>query len=370
MGGASSLIKNMNKILLMITGESFRDGGQNSRKKDTNISLDTQLLATDTHLKFMSSITNKYNIDFDVQILSYKTKFQDKLIEKYAKHNTTYKFYDKYYRDRTQLTNSNKIENIQEKYIGVLVIRPDMFLKDYFIDMFNPFVEKIFYISVCFLYYHTCKNKAPRINDTSIYIPSKYFQKIYYDIGIKLYHESIADYLGHGLSLSDFDFWLHSLHDSDSAKDYNPLFYLVSRPINKVWHSYSYEIDNEKFLPELVYKKFNYPDWDIKDNIKSKHNFDELLKDHLWEWWHQDPNKFAKFIDLIQIDTSITNTIVNTEPIRHKDETFWQLYDNQKLVFFDNDKKPTAILYKYDNNHFIGGSIDKNFKFILRRLIS
>lgn len=370
MGRISGAFKNMNnKILLIISGESFRDGGQNSRKKDTQASLETQLLATDSHIKFIENIQNKYDISFDIQIISYQSKFQDQLIKKYEKYNLTYNFYDTYFRDRTQLTNSKKIDNLHQKYLGVLVIRPDMFLKDYFTSIFNPFVEKIHYISVCFLYHHICKNNIPRINDTSIYIPHKYFKNIYYDIGIKLYHESIVDYLGHGLSLNDFDFWLHSLHDSDSAKDYNPVCYLVSRPRNKIWHSYSYEIDNKTFLPELAYKKFDYPDWNITDNIKSKHNFDELSQDNLWEWWHQDPNKFSKFIDLITIDTNITNKIVKTEPIRHKDETFWQLYENQKLVFYNQNKTPTAILYKNDNNHFIGGSIDKNFKFVVRKLL-
>lgn len=358
-----------NKILLIISGECFRDGGQNSRQKDTTESLKYQFLATSSHIKFIEYIQNKYNINVDIQILSYHSKYENELIKQYEKYNLTYKFYNKYFSDRTQLTNSYKIDNIEQKYMGILVIRPDMYLKDYFMEIFNPFVDKIYYISVCFLKHHLCIGNVPRINDTSIYIPFQYFSQIYYDIGIKLYHESILDYISHGLSLQNFDFWLHTLHDSDSAKDYNPASYLVSRPYNKIWHSYGYEINNLNFLPKLVYKKFNYSDWSIFNNIND-HDMMQIDVDHnnVWEWWHQEPNELLRFINLINIDTNINNKFITTTPTRHQDETFWNLFDNQKLIFYNTNKIPTSILYRNDN-YFIGGSIDHNYKFILRKLI-
>lgn len=359
-----------NKLLLIISGEAFREGGQGSRKKDTEKSIESQTLASESHVKFIKNLYDKYKISCDVQLLSYGSKYENILIEKYNPYNLTYHFNNKYHRDRTTLTNANKIDNIHNKYLGILVIRPDMYLKQYFIDKFNPFIEQVNYISVCFLYYHVCHKNIPRINDASIFIPNKYFSQIYYDIGIKLYHEAIADYLGHGMTLNDFNFLLPTLHDSDSAKDYNPFFYLVSRHQNLVWHSYGYEINNLSFLPELTYKKYDYPDWNVKNNIKHEQNYNDIEYNKLWEWWHQNPNKFFEFINLIKIDTNLNNTdYISTIPQRHSDESYWRLEDDTKLTFYDNLHNPTAILYRNSDKEFIGGSIKHNYKFMLRKLL-
>ena len=39
------------------------------------------------------------------------------------------------------------------------------------------------------------------------------------------------------LTYNDLDTMINTYHDSDSFKDYNPLYYIVNRPESKIWHS-------------------------------------------------------------------------------------------------------------------------------------
>ena len=39
------------------------------------------------------------------------------------------------------------------------------------------------------------------------------------------------------LTYEDLGTIINTYHDSDSSKDYNPLYYIVNRPENIIWHS-------------------------------------------------------------------------------------------------------------------------------------
>jgi hypothetical protein len=363
-----------NRLLLIIAGESFREGGQGSRSKDTPKSLTSQLLACDSHIKFIEHLKNKYNIDVDIQLISYHTKYKKELIEKYNQYNLQYKFYDQYYGDRTQLINSWKLEDIDKSYDSILAIRPDMFLKDFFLDAFNPYAVKVLYPSICFIGMDRIGN-IPRVNDTMIFIPKKYFKLIYYLIGLKVYHEAIRDYINHSnriakpLTLSnDFDFFLNTLHDSDSAKDYNPIYYLVSRPQNKKWHSYGYEIRDIDFLPMETSKNYTFSDWSIIDNLGDIQYHQIKNMENTWEWWHDDGG-YNKFINLIDLNFKLNNNYNIVNPTRCHLETYWSLKDNYKLYFYDKNKIITSILFKKNEYEFAGKSMVSNAKFYLKKKV-
>ena len=111
----------MTKLLLIIAGECFREGTQDSRLKDTDISVANQLKATESHLSFIEHLKNKYNIITDVQLISYVSEHENILIDKYNEYNLRYKFYDTYHKDRTQLVNSDKIDKIEEEYDSIFL---------------------------------------------------------------------------------------------------------------------------------------------------------------------------------------------------------------------------------------------------------
>lgn len=367
-----------NKLLLIIVGECFREGGQYSRLKDTDISVTNQLKATESHLSFIEYLKNKYGITTDIQLISYISKYENILINQYNKYNLQYKFYDKYFVDRTTLVNSTKIENIAKEYDSILVIRPDMYLKPFFLDIFDPYATKICYPSVC--YVDRGKHRIqqyPRVNDTMVFIPKNYFDIAYYTIGIKLYHEAILDYVTHSQSINkplhlhtDFDFFLKTPHDSDSSKDYNPIYYLISRPETKKWYSYGYEIREIDFLPiETNNILYNFPDWNFLDNNISHKQYNEIQNpDKLWEWWDIS-NGSKKFIDIIELDfENKMENLCRVTPTRCEHESYWLLKDDYKLYFYDKHKKITSILYKKNNLEFTGPSMISNHSFCLKKI--
>ena len=115
-------------------------------------------------------------------------------------------------------------------------MRIDLFLKDKFFEIFNPYSDKILFPSVCFKPTHKC-GLHPRVNDTMMFIPKKYFnfiKKFNIKTSVKntrgLSHNSWHDLIVlHKLSYDDLDMMLNTYHDSDSAKDFNPIYYIVNR---------------------------------------------------------------------------------------------------------------------------------------------
>jgi hypothetical protein len=71
-------------------------------------------------------------------------------------------------------------------------------------------------------------NNNPRVSDIIIHIPNKYFSKVF---GEPIVHDMWYNLTKKGLSKKDMNIMLNKYHDSDSAKDYNPLYYIVNRPI-------------------------------------------------------------------------------------------------------------------------------------------
>jgi hypothetical protein len=60
-------------------GESFRSGSQNSRIRGMDESYDEQIQACKTHIKFIEHL----QLNIDVCISSYTTKFDDELLQIY-----------------------------------------------------------------------------------------------------------------------------------------------------------------------------------------------------------------------------------------------------------------------------------------------
>jgi hypothetical protein len=83
-----------------------------------------------------------------------------------------------------------------------------------------------------------------------IFIPSTYFYL--FNLNIYLNHDAWFTYkTDYNLTNNDMDFILDTYHDSDTFKDFNPLYYMVSRPENQKWHSENFVIDRNLFSTNL-----------------------------------------------------------------------------------------------------------------------
>ena len=107
-------------------------------------------------------------------------------------------------------------------------MRIDLFLKDKFIEIFNVDNDKILFPSICFKPYHKVVIH-PRINDMMVCIPKKYID-FYKQNEVSLCHDTWYSLVqNHNFKYNQLDTMLNTYHDSDSSKDYNPIYYIVNR---------------------------------------------------------------------------------------------------------------------------------------------
>ena len=150
---------------IILYGESFRLGGQGNRNTGSDESYNEQIKAANSHISFIKYLNSK-NINVDVYISSYATKFTNDLIDIYKDVLIGHDFY--------------------ENLIG-------------------------------------------QGNSIIIFIPIKYYkylQFLHFGDG----HGQWAYLINNtDLKYDDLDTMLSTFHDSDSAKDFNPIYYIVNR---------------------------------------------------------------------------------------------------------------------------------------------
>ena len=144
---------------------------------------------------------------------------------------------------KKDIRNTNKIKDI-DKYDFILYVRIDLFLKEHFMETFNPSINMILFPTICWRVLYKCESN-PRINDTLLFVPKKYYT---YINKIVICHEAWHLLMNQTeLTYNDLDTMIHTYHDSDSFKDYNPLYYIVNRPETKVFHSEGHVFDKHNF---------------------------------------------------------------------------------------------------------------------------
>ena len=246
------IIEKKNNGLVLFIGESFRTGSQYSRIIGENNSYNEQIKGSNTHIEFIENLITKFNLNsISVFVSTYHTQFTDELLKIYDK----YLINNKIYNDRIGLNNlfNNSLKEIKDinKYDFIMYIRIDLYLKPFFMDIFNPTINKILFPSICYLPHHKAFDD-PRVNDTMLFIPNKYYN---YIKNIQLGHDTwyilIKDT---NLKYDDLDVILNTYHDSDSEKDFNPIYYIVNRIENKTFHSKNYIFDKNKKDPILDFK--------------------------------------------------------------------------------------------------------------------
>jgi len=227
--------------LIVFLGGSFRLGGQGTTSIGTNESYDEQIKACKSHIEFIKDLLERKNYKPSVYVSSYTTKYNESLFNIYSDYLVGFDLYDTFIGFNGLLHNTvNRIKDIN-KYEFIAFIRIDLFLKSKFLEIFNPGYpewNKILFPTICW-YQHSIVDGYPRVNDMMIYLPKRYFKYAKYFIydhhnGHDLWANLVR---GTDLTNSDLGVMIDTYHDSDSAKDYNPLYYIVNRPICLTNHS-------------------------------------------------------------------------------------------------------------------------------------
>jgi len=131
-------------------------------------------------------------------------------------------------------------------------MRIDLQLKEYFSKIFNPLWNKILFPSICFKPFHETDMGHPRVNDTILFFPKKYFNYLtLFLIGHNLWEDFI---LNTDLTYEDLDTMLDTYHDSDSQKDWNPIYRIVNRPETSIY-SIKDTFDKYSYYPSSMKTK-------------------------------------------------------------------------------------------------------------------
>jgi len=232
------------RILLIFLGESFRLGGQYNRNRGTAESYEDQMKACHSHCEFIKHLSQKNPENkVDVFLASYTTQYYQDLRKVYEPYLVGETIYDDVI-GYNQLFHK-AIQNINVDTYDILVtIRIDIFLKEQFFNVFNTSWNTINFTFNT--WYKMKSGEYPRVADLIYYIPKKYFD---YLNNIMLCHESWEILMKHSnLTSNDLDFMINTYHDSDSAKDYNPLYYIVNRTENCEWHTSGEIFNKNEFI--------------------------------------------------------------------------------------------------------------------------
>lgn len=214
------------KGLIILLGESFRQGNQGTRIRGTKESYEDQIKACNSHILLIKHLENIYKTKISVYVSTYKTQYTDELLKIYNEYIIGNIIYDNVIGINNLFNNSiSNIQNI-ESYNFIFVNRIDLFFKDYFLEVFNPNWTTIRFPTICFIPHHKC-GTHPRVNDMMLFIPKKYYKYIH---NIHICHESWYNIIKNtDLKYDDMDTMLNTYHDSDSFKDLNPIYRIVNR---------------------------------------------------------------------------------------------------------------------------------------------
>lgn len=178
-------------------------------------------------------------------ILSYTTKFQNDLSNVYSKYLLSSTYHETAMGMQNLIEYSlNDIQKIQKEYDFILFMRIDLYLKDKFTQLFDSKWDKILFPSICFKPHHIILGH-PRVNDVMTFFPKKYFN---YINCTKFCHDAWYFFMNEtDLTYDDIDTMIETFNDSDSAKDFNPMYFIVNRPECQRFHTEG-EIFNKYLL--------------------------------------------------------------------------------------------------------------------------
>lgn len=253
------------KCLIVLVGESFRLGGQNSRNIGSDESFHGQMEASHSHLEFVNAIKSKFGMSSDILLNTYTTKFDAQLVKKYSENdlgggalrtnfNPSQMGRQEIFNQSCELV-ADKLHDVE----FVQFIRVDLILKRTLMDLFYPDCDRVLWPSACFFGWHK-HDGCPRVSDTMLYVPKKHFSLIE-NKEIWFGHEGWSR-LKHKIGSQNQGLLLGTLHDSDSAKDWNPIYWISGRPRNQIWASCNYRIDED-----LAISRVNMGKWEVCDRL-------------------------------------------------------------------------------------------------------
>jgi hypothetical protein len=302
------------KCLFIITGDTFRFGPQRSPNRGNKESISTQYLSIKSHLDFSKTLQDKFNITADIFLNIYKlTDFYDrKILEWYGNKVKFVKWHPKRLKNEHALIydtinqlrsffpnwiykffNINKINLNNYKFI--IFLKPEIYLKKYFIKKFTINNSKVIYAHLDSAYKFnnwngygfsafTSSPDIPYVNHIITYCPKRFYDLL---IKNKVWHwHNSSDLLLKYVKRKNIDFFVNTFHLCCTSLDWNPIYSLVNRKekLKHISPNLKYN-----FLKNKIYEKSTMKEY---KNILYKDTIRENLKE-IPPYYSLIPKKFV-----------------------------------------------------------------------------
>lgn len=279
----------VNKCLFVITGDTFRLGGQRCPDKGSDGSYNRQKLATDSHNRFFENIEKKFGLKCEVyfNIYNCSEEYDKDFLSWYGDRVVNVNFHPERLGSEHSLiydTTQRLREFGIDEYRFIMLIRPDWYLKKYFTEIFEIDDERVLYAHLDVGYRMNDNNgvitfldgggnhrDVPHVCHSITYCPKKHFH-LFLDNQVWHWHDSLLrlkDYLPR----KEIGFFIDTFHWCCSSLDWNPLYSLVGRPEHLEYKfpnmTYDFETNTVQYIDTLErYKHLMYTDT-IEENLKN-----------------------------------------------------------------------------------------------------
>jgi hypothetical protein len=249
------------KMLIVLAGEAFRHGHQGSRTRDVPDSFEPQRRASLSHMELARALKERWGMGCDIILSTYKTNHEADIVGWYGANLVASSFRSGSHWLGGLVQDALGGADL-ESYESVFVCRVDLELKKHFMEVFNPKWDRIMFPSMCWVSgaYLTAGPDVwvPRISDTMVFAPKRLANQM--AKSFHLCHEAWLHYKNDGVPEDGMGLMIDTFHDSDSAKDYNPLYRMVGRPESRRWHSPNL-VAGPNHAPVRTHKHMGFPDW-------------------------------------------------------------------------------------------------------------
>ncbi len=226
----------MPRLALILRGLGFRQGGYGSRTHGSTDSYQEQIAACKSHVELCQKIEQQgYRVDIFLD--TYSTKYNTELLELYKPYITQYRFHQTPMPHQQHMIHDcvSLFNNSHALYDRFLLLRFDVLVKPEFIQAYDPSMDKVVFLCICWWKDRKTESGKPRINDTIHHIPQRLFPILSIFGSVFCEHHFL-----HHIPLEygkDYDLLTKAYYDSNTEHDKNPYCRIVGRPESEIWHS-------------------------------------------------------------------------------------------------------------------------------------
>lgn len=259
------------KILFVLSGEVFRINDFNS----TQI-LPRQIMSSLSHIKLIKKIKEKFNLDSEILFNIKSNEHNSKLYKIYKKYIIKKNEYIKCKNEFELITNTlNYLQKYinQNKYEYIFFLRPDLYLKEYFIENFKIDPKRVIYTHVDKNYKVFELENFPSIWQCINLFPKKFFHLLNNNDQIWYYHVGANNLMKKINDINNIDLFDNNLYYCNSKCDWNPMYIMSDRFYTN--HIYDKILTIKRVLNKITFYEINN---DINKNIhKNEEDFNELV---------------------------------------------------------------------------------------------